>query len=299
MSIFGKRKRGFHVLPSGIEIELQALKGKHQEDISINDESKRREAIDTMLYECLVSIGDNKNLTLKDIQAMLSEDRKEALMALRQLSNNNNPNFRFKYEFPTQHGKRLEDTYEVIFDKEDFPKKPYSWVLEEMKKQHIANNDMADDTVLSDDEIDAVIKTNDKFPIMFTDYSEILSTYGKQRLVLPDSGLTIVYNLLDGKTESNYTKNLKSNKISSHTYISMRDAKYLQPEKLEEGKEIPIILPLGELSIEDIEFLRGEMRKIEADIHTTVVVQYKSDASIQAQVNLIATPAFFFPSLAV
>lgn len=291
------RKKGTRVLPSGIECELLSLQGKQQHDLTINDEAKRKDAIDNMLLECTARIGSNTSVSMADIMNLFSEDRKFMLFELQQLSNSYDPNFIFAYEFPTEGGKKLKQIYEVVFDKEDFPRVPYKWVLEAMITQYKEKNSIAADETLDKETIDKIIFDAEEFPILFNNYSEIITKYKTNKTVVKESGVTMVWNILDGNAEKENMK-MDTTKISSHTFFQNRNCKYLDPESLIAGKEIPMLIPYDKVSSNDLEQLRSAILDFEASIETSVVVKYKNDNSKQANVNLITTPAFFFPSLA-
>ncbi|RUP38222.1 MAG: hypothetical protein EKK63_12645 [Acinetobacter sp.] len=296
-SIFQSRKEGTSVLPSGVQASYRSLTGKHQEQITINDEDKRRAGIDNILVDCLISIGDDTEVTLKKVQALLVEDRKALLFALRQLSNQENKEFRFEYEFPTQGGKKMKDAYKVNFTKDDFPVTPYKWVRTAIEKKYMEERGIESEKDLTDTDKTAIL--NEELPVLFTSYEEMLKEHKMQELELPECKVRVKYQLLDGVRELEFIKTLKKDTISSHTYLSQRKPKYLDPEKLKAEKEVWLDVPFGELGIPDIEALRKHMKDTEANVETTVVVQYKDNPAIQAQVDLVSTPAFFFPSLAV
>jgi len=292
------RKSTTKVLPSGIEVELLSLTGKQQKDLTINDESKRKNAIDNMLLDCTGRIGSKTTVTPKDIEKLFSEDRKYMLFELQQFSNDYDPEFRFAYEFPTKDGKKLKDTYIVMFTKEDFPKRPYKWVMDEMIRLHKEKNEIAADVELDEDQLKMIL-IKEEYPVMFTDtYDEIIEKYKQQKTKLKECGVEVVWNVLDGIAEKENAKFTNEKKMSSHTYFQNRDCKYLDPESLEKGKEIPINVPYDDVSTNDLEQLRETMLDFEASIETNVVVSYKGDTSMQANLNLVTVPAFFFRSLA-
>lgn len=66
-----------------------------------------------------------------------------------------------------------------------------------------------------------------------------------------------------------------------------------------DDKQLPIKIPLDRMDTLDIEALRFHMMEVEGDMETSVVVQYKDDATMQQQVDLVTTAGFFFPSLAI
>lgn len=295
MGIFTVEKTGTVVLPSGIQAELRGLQGKHQAMITINDEAKRRKGIDTMLKESIVRLGNKTDIVLADVKNLLSADRKALLFELRQISNNHDRNFVFDYEFPTKGGKKLKQRYEVDFINEQFPTKPYFWVAEKMVAAYKAENSI--EGALDDVETKEALAA--EIPVLFEDYNEILEL-ASRNLKLPECGVTVFWNMLDGEQETRFAKLLgaKEANITSHEQIKMRRPTYI-PEEAKGNENAKSAVPLDQLSLIDIEALRRDIMSKEGDVDSFVVVQYKGDSTIQAQVDLLSTPAFFFASLAL
>lgn len=289
------RRTQVKVLPSGVEIEMMNLIGEHQALITNSDEKKRKTAIDEMLLGCVKRIGDKTHITLTDIERLLSQDRAWALFELRQFSNRRSQNFIFDYEFPVdENGNRRKQRYEVIFDKKDFPQRPYYWVVEKMIDDYKEENKKPSNYTLSIDELNNLWEN--EYPIMYSSYDEMLSKYKEQEVLLPDSGVKVIWTLLDGEREKKYSQNVNSKKVTSHDQLLQRNPLYISEDYIQ-GKPMPS-LPINVISQDDIETLREDILTKEANIDTTVVVQYKNDINSIVQLNLISLPAFFFPSLA-
>lgn len=293
---FSIRKSKEIVALSGIKIGIQSLLGAHQAMITAQAEKKRTDGFENLLYDCIEYIGDKRKpeLTLNDIKRLLEGDRKLILIKIRQLSNNDNPLFVFDYEFPTEEGQKLKERKTVNFNKENFPIKPYYWVRSEANTEsqgldQPGEESSADRTGWND---------SDNIPVMFTDYSQILEAHLKQEFVLPECGIKVFYNLLTAEETSKYAGKLTKETINSHTQIIMRSPTYID-EDLSNGREKPVIVPvpLDQVTHIDIEALRKDIMEKEGNVETTVVVQYKQDRSKQSEIDLIAMPAFFFPSL--
>ena len=295
MGIFQVSKTGTTVLPSGIEAELQGLQGKHQAMITINDEAKRRKGIDQMLKESIVRLGNKTEIVLQDVKNLLSADRKALLFELRQISNNHDRNFIFDYEFPTKGGQKLKQRYSVDFVKDQFPVTPYHWVASKMIATYKAENSI--DGKLTDSEKKEALSAD--IPVMYEDYSEIIEM-AKNELVLPECGVKVYWQMLDGEQETRFAKllSVKEAEITSHEQIKMRRPTYI-PEQAKGNEDAKAAVPLDQLSLIDIEALRKDIMSKEGDVDSFIVVQYKNDSSIQAQVDLVSTPAFFFASLAL
>lgn len=295
-TFLGTRRKQELVFPSGVKFGMLSLLGEHQRLITEQDEKKRRSAIDDMLLSCISYIGNKEKVTKEDIENLLSMDRAYALFELRKFSNKRSPNFVFDYEFPVDKtGNRRKQRYEVIFDKKDFPTRPYSWVLDVMAKEYIEKNGITSDT-LEDEVVEDLCKNVELFPVIYDSYQEMLSIHKYQKTKLEDSNVEVSWQLLDGKYEKVYSINNSSKRATSHTQLLLRKPTYNDGTFKEEQK-LPD-LPLDRLSYDDIEQLREEILKREANIETSVVIQYKEDASSIVQLNLISVPAFFFPSLA-
>jgi len=294
MERFSARRSQELVFPSGVKFGMLSLIGEHQRLITEQDEKKRRNAIDDMLLDCISYIGNKEKVTKEDIEKLLSQDRAFALFELRKFSNRRSPNFIFDYEFPVDKtGNRRKQRYEVIFDKKDFPTRPYYWVVEQMVAKHKEQNSIKK---LSEEDIEDLFKNVELFPVYYESYEEMLDTHKNQTLVLEDSGVTVSWELLDGKYERVYSLNNNAKSATSHTQLELRKAVYNDGTFSDDAK-LPK-LPLDKISYDDIEQLREDILKKEANIETSVVIQYKEDASSITQLNLITVPAFFFPSLA-
>jgi hypothetical protein len=291
--IFGIRSKETYITLSGIEVEIQSLVGKWQKELTQSNEQKRRGAFDEMLFDCINRIGSKtkSELTMKDIRALFREDRKQALFNIRQISNKNNPLFTFNYEFPTKNGKKYKQKYTVKYEKEDFPVKPYQWVREEMFERYRKLNEIEEGAEL--DEIQQAEALDTPIPILFQDYQEIVNKFRKQEFVLPESKVLIEWEIMDGEKEKQNQGVLNADNVSSHTQIMIRNCIY------RDEKKTPIKIPLDRMDTLDIEALRYQMMEVEGDIETSVVVQYKEDTTMQANVDLVTTAGFFFPSLAI
>lgn len=292
-----QRRKETYVTPSGVEIGLLSMYGDHQALITNSDEKKRRNAIDEMLKDCIEFIGNNREVTMKDVEALLSFDRSAILFRLRQFSNLRSPNFLFDYEFPvTNNGDRRKQRYEVIFNKRDFPQRPAYWVMEKMvadyrKELGLDENAKAE---LTEDQISDMLEKH-TFPVCYESYSEMLEKHKFQTVKLIDAGVEVHWEMLDGATEKKYADSKRQKEVSSHDQLLQRNPKY---KEVDGEKENFMLLPIGKISTDDIEDLRADVLKKEADIDTSVVVQYREDVRTQANLNLITVPAFFFPSLA-
>ena len=288
------RKTEEIVLPSGIKARLRSLMGEHQVLISQSDEKKRRNAIDEMLLDCIASLGEKSSLTMQDIEKLFSADRAYALFRIRQLSNKTSDKFVFDYEFPVDaNGSRRKQRYIVEFNKKDFPARPYFWVWEKMKADYKAANKLERD--LTEEQEEEILEKTD-FPEMFTSYEDIREKYFEQICTLPESGVAVHWYILDGESEKKFAANKKAKDVNSHDQIVLRKPVY-EEEDYKPGAVMPNV-PLNKLSLEDIEALREDIMKKEANIETSVVIQYREDAGVQTSLNLITVPAFFFPSLA-
>jgi hypothetical protein len=73
-------------LPSGPEIELREMTGVEEEILTNQRLIRSGDAINQVLKNCLLRIGDNAEPDMKDITSMLSGDRLFTLVRLRQIS---------------------------------------------------------------------------------------------------------------------------------------------------------------------------------------------------------------------
>ena len=304
------RLTGDYVAPSGINVGLQALMGEHQKEISINDEAKRKKGLDYILLDCITSIGSNSDLTPVHINSLLEGDRKAILFELRMISNKRNPLFIFDYEFPVRNRKRRTQRVEVNFTTETFPMRPYKWVYDKMVADWRVSNSIPDKEELTEEQLHEVFyeKKEDKdgvmetvareFPVMYQSYQAITADHLKQVTKLEDCGVDVHWELLTVAASS--ALNIKPHQVTSHTHLQIHKPKYEDKDltKLDTSKgAVWLAVPLDDMSTTDIEQLREDILITEAKIDTMVVVQYKDETDVQAQVDLIATPAFFFPSM--
>lgn len=73
-------------LPSGIEIELKEMTGVEEELLTNQRLIRNGEAINQVLKNCTVRLGDNDKPSVNDMLDLLSGDRLFALVKLRQIS---------------------------------------------------------------------------------------------------------------------------------------------------------------------------------------------------------------------
>ena len=73
-------------LPSGIEIELREMTGAEEELLTNQRLIRTGDAVNQVLKNCIVRLGDNDEPTVKDVLDLLSGDRLFILVRLRQIS---------------------------------------------------------------------------------------------------------------------------------------------------------------------------------------------------------------------
>lgn len=268
------------VLPSGIKMKVRNLKGIDQRTLTEQKNAKSKDTFNTMLADCTLQIGSKTHIDKKDIQRMLANDRRFALMALRQHSLRNQHMFMFKFEWPLDNRAKDIQDYEVDLS-QGFAQKPYYWVAQRI--QELKAND--------------AWQEGDEFPVMFEDYSEVLEM-AQQEITLPESGLEVQYMMLNGDQEAKWS-NVDKESISSHTQIQMRAPKVILTAKEGEKTRVPMTLDLDNLDLLDIEFLRRDFREKEGFIDTFLTIQNQKDAAKESRVDLISTKDFFFPSQAI
>lgn len=303
-SVFKQRRSTSRVTPSGVPCEIYSLKGVDQADITINEDAKRKKAINKMLLRALKSLGnkDSSSLTLKDVERLLEEDRKYLLWELRMFSNETGGNlFIFDYEFPVKDQQKRRSRYTVEFNREQFPFRPYKWVGEKMIADYKEANQVQGEI---NDEERLICFQNTNYPVMYDSYEDMLTTNLQQEMVLPVSKVKVFWRMLTEERREELAKKIPLNQVSSHTPIWLRDPRYLPPEVADKVTEkgldkLIIPVPLDDLDIPDIEALRLMIFDMEAKIETTLVVQYKEQFDSQTLVDLTNTATFFFPSSAI
>jgi len=74
------------ILPSGAEIEIREMTGAEEELLTNQRLIRSGDAVNSVLANCILRIGENNDVTPKDVLDMLSGDRLFALVKLRQVS---------------------------------------------------------------------------------------------------------------------------------------------------------------------------------------------------------------------
>ena len=295
-NLFCVREEKTFVTLSGVEITISELIGEHQVLISKQDAGQRSKGFLKLLKDCISKIGSKTGaeITEKDINMLLEGDRRQILWELRKLSNPDDKEFVFDYEFPVQGGKKLKQRCDVSIDAENFPSKPYKWVREQMVSEYA--NDFG--IVVSEmAEQDKQLALKNDIPVMYPTYEEMLETNRIQTVTLPRSGQEVTYELVTTEMSEKLAKVVTAESVTSHTQLELHRPRY----KAKNGKEQATFmqLDLNRLMLKDIECLRKHILETEGSIDTTVVVKHESNSSLVQQIDLVSLAAFFFPSLAI
>lgn len=256
-------------LPSGVECEVKGMVGKHQRILTEKQNSDSNDNLNKVLADVIVRVGSNKDINEQFVKSMLSCDRKKALVEVRQFTMDFETSFEFNYDYKDSNGQK--QNYPLTLDLTDgFPVKPL------------------------------IIVEGDK--VKEADYTEYSDIQRDIELVLPKSGMKIVFSLLDGKGEDIGSRTAKGNR-SSHTAIKMRNPRELKESK-NSGEIIPIQLNLDNLPFKDIEYLRATIKEIEGRVDTEFMFEHpEADFQPLGQrdvvIDIISQKAFFFPSEAI
>lgn len=264
-------------LPSGPECEVTELTGKHQELLTIQSSKSHTERLTELLADCIVRVGSERNITPEFVNAMLSGDKKKALVEIRQFTLGFQNSFSFTYEYLDSEKKKK--THEVVVDLDEKGEFPFRTMKIEKEVQK-------EDGTTTVELVDA----------NFTEYDEVLA-HKKVSLVLPRSGQEIQFTMLDGKGELIGSKTSKKDR-SSHTLLKMRQPVYFH--KKENGKDtVPIQFDLNRAAYMDLEALRKKIKEVEPDVDTEVMFEHPEEGYKDEVVDILSVVAFFFPSEAL
>jgi len=224
-----KRKKFSRILPSGVPIEMQIFIADHQDWIMKEDQNKSRKGIEKMFKDCVISIGDVESPPDELFNKILPNDRSYILFETRQESNELNPNFVFDYEWPVkQDGKKRKLRKIVIFDRQDFPRKPYLWVYNEMTRKYYEYKGYSTEEIQKIEitpETQSEILDND-FPEMYDNYETMLSENSNQKVTLPNSTAVVHYKLINFGAQKAHLINSRNKEMSSHAHILLHDPVY-------------------------------------------------------------------------
>lgn len=249
-------------LLSGIKCTIQEMNGESEFFLTNEKYKSNGKGLIALMADCILSIGDRDTITENDIKRLLSADRKKALIEIRQLSNDYDPDFKFKYEFPSTGGKRDKFEYSVIFDEKSFPDKPYA------KEKQVAN--------LRD-----IVRT-----VTFE---------------LPRCKKIVEWEMLDVETESDHDAMHDIDNRSSLTMLELRNPKYIIDDVSGTGEKVkrPVAVNLKKLNWKDLDHLRKNILDTEGSVDTLLTIGHKTEKDREARIDLLAVPAFFFPSLGI
>ncbi len=108
-------------LPSGIEAEIREMTGAEEEILTNQRLIKSGAAINQVLKNCLVRLGENENPSMNDVLDLLSGDRLSLLVALRKVSLGHEVSLELMCPNPTCH-----EVNALTIDLESLETKPFS-----------------------------------------------------------------------------------------------------------------------------------------------------------------------------
>lgn len=283
-----RRQEKFKLL-SGVECTVQELTGEHEANLTSDKKGIRSSAMDIMLQDCIVTLGDKDIITLNDAKRLLDADKKHALIVIRNLSNDYDPDFKFSYEFPIENGKRDKFDYQVNF----------SYAVLDLNNKVIpliSDKDPSKEETLPVN-FEPVNFKGRPYKKQYKTYSEIASDLTRD-IKLPRSGRTVRFTMLTGEFADLYSKTLKQDSdFNSHDYILMRQPVFV--EATAKGAESFVMVDLNTMVHLDITALRKSILEEEGFFDTIMTIAHKNDSTRTTRVDLISIPAFFFPSLAI
>ena len=271
------------VLPSGVLMKVRALNGGDQGTITKQDTIGKIDTFNQMLADCTLQLGSKTTVTKNDIERMLVNDRKYALVELRQFSLRYKEEFNFNYEWPITGGKKENQAYSVVFSRESFDIIPFSWTRKFIES-------------LSEEELKELEKSKKHYPEIYNDYEDMLRANLEQTFIT-EEGLQIRWKLLDCLQETKF-QDVSSSLKDVNLPILMRDPKVVL-KSATDSKETLTSWDIRRADIIDIEAFRTEMRNVEGFIDTFLTIQNQTNASKNARVDLLGTVDFFFPSQAI
>lgn len=277
------------VLPSGVAFSVRNLIGEDQDDLTraAKKGESGQSTFNKMLAGAMRKLGDKSEgeITPKDIARMLSNDRKFALVTLRQHTLEYKPTFDFKYEWPIQKGqkKKVVQDYSVDFDHENFPVKPYYWMVEKIREMQKDNPGFKPDGHII------------PFPMLYSSYADMLE---QNRIITGEfrNGMKYKWELLNGEIELEYASTM-SEDMRMNLMIEMRKPKYLFTSD-KDGKETWAMFEPGKVDVSILEDLRFEIFEKEGSVDTSLAIAHPTDRLMEKRVDLTQLPAFFFPSMA-
>ena len=107
-------------LPSGVEIELREMTGAEEELLTNQRLIRTGDAVNQVLRNCIVRLGDNDEPAVKDVLDLLSGDRLFILVKLRQISLGNEVELELTCANPACRATNL-----VTIDIEELESTPY------------------------------------------------------------------------------------------------------------------------------------------------------------------------------
>ncbi len=272
------------VTPSGVEFSVRNLIGKDQNLLSRAQDESDSNSLNELLQGALRGLGEKgeTQITMKDVEALLSNDRKFILVTIREHTLRYQKLFKFNFEWPLRKGSKEKEVvpYEVKFTPENFPVTPYLWVREEIERLKAENKDYKADGHV------------DLFPVLFTSYQQMLTEKRIVKGKFPDTDQAYQWHLLDGEAEKRYAK---VEMVINNT-LDMR--KVQLPFGDGATKDKLMMYDTERADIMELEHLRMEVRSVEGTVDTFLTIQHPDNIRSQ-RVDLVSLPVFFFPSQAI
>ena len=284
------------VLPSGVPFEIYGMTGDDLDTIAKAAEGKKTNWMSDLLKSCVKSVGDVVTPSSAFFDSMLELDLRFILLAIRQLSQRDSKEFIFDYQFPMQNKQRIVETVRFNMEPADFLHKPFKWVLDRMIADYKALQADAGVEVEEADLAEVLLKDGQyaPYPVMYESYNDMLAQHLRHSFTLPDAGTTINYELITHDRATKFS-NALGDKKAKYTDLVAR----YKPTYLYEGNTPSAFMANSKsVSAYDVEKLHIDMREKDAKIDTLVVVESEKKPGLQAQIDVITIPAFFYPSLA-
>lgn len=245
-------------LLSGIKCTIQEMTGESEFFLTNEKYKAKGKGLIALMTDCILSIGDKTTITDNDIKRLLSGDRKKALIEIRQLSNDEDPVFNFKYEFASTGGIREKFEYSYQFDEKSFPGKNYAQQyknLSEIKR-----------------EIEFILPRSQQKVVWTMLDVDTESEHDCLHDMEGRSSLT----MLELRNPMVFFKD-KNN----------------DGQEVERSRKVD----LKKMNWKDIDSLRKNVLDTEGNVDTLLTIQHKKDKEKEVRIDLLSVPAFFFPSL--